>query len=203
MSFFDYLQLASVAIFLMIVAGRATYLWLSRGIRAIVIGSGKTGWVRAVELLTFTALVIWIAEIVLYASHASFHIFPAPLDTVLLDSLVAKVAGAFLITVGLIIFILAFLSFGDSWRVGFDVKTPGQLVTTGMFAVSRNPIYVFIDLWAFGVFLINGTLIFLLFALLTLIAVHWQILQEEIFLTQLYGKPYADYCKRTGRYLLW
>ena len=108
-----------------------------------------------------------------------------------------------MVTPGLVIFGLAYVSFGDSWRVGFDVKTPGALVTTGAFALSRNPIYVFLDLWFIGVFLINGTLIFLIFALLAVAILHWQILQEEEFLLKLYGQPYQSYCAKTGRYFYW
>ena len=130
-----------------------------------------------------------------------FRIFPPPLDTLLFDSNIAKLVGVALITFGLIMFVWAYVSFGDSWRVGFDVKTPGALVTTGLFALTRNPIYVFLDLWFIGIFLINGTLIFLIFAVLAFAAIHWQILKEESFLTNLYGQPYQDYCERTGRYI--
>jgi protein-S-isoprenylcysteine O-methyltransferase Ste14 len=200
MTFFDYFQIASIAAFLVIVFSRAIYLRVSRNVNAIVIGGGKKGLVLFVELISFLGLVVWMIEVLMYALHSSFHIFPAPFDTQLFDSSLARVIGVALITVGLFIFILAFISFGDSWRVGFDVRTPGALVTSGIFAVTRNPIYLFLDLWFLGIFLINPRLIFLIFTLLTVIAIHWQILQEEAFLRQLYGQPYRDYCARTGRY---
>lgn len=199
-NFFDYFQIASVIAFLSIVIWRALYLRLSRNINAIAIGGGKRGLVLAVELISFAGLVVWMIEIVLYALHCDFRIFPAPLDTLLFDSNPAKLIGVALISFGLIIFILAFVSFGDSWRVGFDTKTPGALVTTGLFAFTRNPIYVFLDLWFLGIFLINGTLIFLIFAVLAFAGIHWQILKEENFLTNLYGQAYQDYCDKTGRY---
>jgi len=77
------------------------------------------------------------------------------------------------------------------------------LVTTGMFALSRNPIFVFLDLYAFGTFLINERLGFLLSALVLAAGIHYQILQEESFLRSTYGKAYHDYCRRTGRYFSW
>lgn len=202
MSFFDYFQIASVAAFLLIIVTRVIYLRLHKNINPIAIGRGKTGIRLFVEVISFLGLAAWIVEILLYALHSSFHLFPASLHAQLINSPAAKVAGAALITVGLIIFILAFVSFGDSWRIGVDEKTPGALVTAGIFSISRNPIYVFLDLWFFGIFLINGRLIFLIFALLTVAAVHWQILQEESFLAKLYGQAYRDYCARTGRYVL-
>jgi protein-S-isoprenylcysteine O-methyltransferase Ste14 len=203
MTFFDYLQLASVVIFLLVISSRAIYMIAGRGINPIVIGGGKKGLVRLVELVSFGGLVLWILEFVLYAVHADFHIFPAPLNQVLIDSQVSRIIGAVLVFVGLLFFLGAFVSFGDSWRVGFDIKTPGKLVTSGIFAFSRNPIYVFLDLWFIGIFLMNGRLIFLVFAILTLIVIHWQILQEEAFLSKLYNEPYHRYRSQTGRYLIW
>src|SRR6266513_873183 len=203
MNFFDYFQLASLAIVLVIVVGRASYLRFRRNINPIAIGGGKKGVLLAVELAALIGFVAWMTGVLLSALHSSFRIFPSPLDSQLLNSFSAKIAGVALVTPGLVIFGLAYVSFGDSWRVGFDVKTPGALVTTGTFALSRNPIYVFLDLWFIGVFLINGTLIFLIFALLAVAILHWQILQEEKFLVRLYGQPYRSYCAKTGRYISW
>ena len=200
-NYFDYFQIASVIIVVLIIVSRAVSLRLSRSINPIAIGRGKKGFRLALELITFAGLVTWMIEIFLYALHCNFRIFASPLDTQLINSPAAKFIGVGLITFGLIFFVLAFVSFGDSWRVGFDLKTPGSLVTTGLFAVSRNPIYVFMDLWFLGIFLINGTLIFLVFAALAFAAIHWQILQEETFLLNLYGQPYRDYVGRTGRYV--
>ncbi|HKO61353.1 MAG TPA: isoprenylcysteine carboxylmethyltransferase family protein [Pyrinomonadaceae bacterium] len=203
MTFLDYFQIASVVIFLLVILTRAVYMNASRGINPIVIGGGKKGLARIIELLSFGGLVLWMIELVLYAVHSDFHILPAPFNQVLIDSEPAKIIGVGLIVIGLLFFIGAFVSFGDSWRVGFDVKTPGKLVTDGIFAVSRNPIYVFLDLWFIGIFLVNGRLVFLIFAILTLIAIHWQILQEEAFLSNLYREPYQQYRSRTGRYVIW
>jgi protein-S-isoprenylcysteine O-methyltransferase Ste14 len=200
---FDYFQIASVTAFLVVIIGRALFMRFTKGIRAIVIGGGKTGFVLVVEVLSFAGLALWVIEILFYALHSEFRIFPSPLDNQLINSVPAKFAGCVLIAFGFVIFLLAFLSFGDSWRVGFDMKTPGTLVTKGIFALSRNPIYVFLLCWFLGIFLINGTAIFLIFALLALAVVHWQILQEERFLKNLYGQAYQDYYERTARYLFW
>ena len=203
MNFFDYFQVTSLGIVLLIVVGRASYLRFRRNINPIVIGGGKQGVLLAVEFMIIIGFVAWMIEGLLFALHSSFRLFPSTLDLQLLNSFPAKIVGVALITLGLVILGSAYASFGDSWRVGFDVKTPGTLVTTGTFALSRNPIYVFLDLWFIGIFLINGTLIFLLFALLAVTVLHWQILQEEKFLVALYGQPYQSYCAKTGRYISW
>ena len=201
MSFFDYFQIASVALFILIILVKTLYLRLKRNINPIAIGGGKKGLPLVVEILAFTTLLAWMVEILLYAWHSEFHLFPWPLDIQLIDSPVAKVIGVLLISLGCILFIMAYVSFGDSWRVGFDVKSPGALVTTGVFSFSRNPIYLFLDLWFIGTFMINGRLIFLILAVLAFGVQHWQILQEEAFLTNLYGQAYRNYLARTGRYV--
>src|ERR1700687_1002528 len=142
MSFFDYLQIASVAIFLLIIVGRAMYMRLSRNINPIVIWSNRNGLLLAFSLSAFAGLVVWMVEVLLYALHAKFHIVPAPLDVRLMDSVAARIGGVALVTLALFIFSMAFVSFGDSWRVGLDEKKPGALVTTGIFAGSRKPVFV-------------------------------------------------------------
>src|SRR5246500_1924046 len=62
--------------------------------------------------------------------------------------------GVALCLVAILILVLSLVSFGKSFRVGIDVDQPGRLVTTGMFAVSRNPIYV-----GFFVFLLGPLLV--------------------------------------------
>jgi protein-S-isoprenylcysteine O-methyltransferase Ste14 len=204
MNFFDYFQIASVAVFLLLFVGRASYSRFIRNINPIAIGrGGRKGFLLAVELVAVIGLICWIIEVLRYALHSSLRIYPALLDSQLVSSLAVKSIGVALVTLSLVLFGLAFVSFGDSWRVGFDVRTPGALVTKGVFTASRNPIYVCLDLWFIGIFLINGTLIFLIFALLAVAFLHWQILQEEEFLLRLYGQPYQSYCAKTGRYLYW
>ena len=198
--FFDYFQLTSLVLFLCVIVARVLYLRFTRHINPIAIGRGKRGFQLVFELYAFAGLVVWMSEVLLYSLHASFRIFPSPLDMQLIDSTAARVIGVMLVTSGFVILIWAFISFGVSWRVGFDTKTPGELVTTGLFNFSRNPIYIFLNLWFVGVFLINGTLIFLIFALLAIVHLHYQILREEKFLAELYGQAYEDYCARTGRY---
>ena len=119
----------------------------------------------------------------------------------ILDSVPLKVVGSLLVVVGFVFFLSALLAFENSWRIGIDTRSPGKLVTTGIFALSRNPIFCFIDLYFAGTFLINGTLIFLVFAVSVVAGVHYQILQEERFLESQYGSAYRDYCRQSGRYL--
>jgi len=201
--FLDYFQVTVAAIVGIIIGAKALWVRLSRNINPIAIGRGKRGVLLAIDLLAVAGLIVWIVEVLSYAFHSGFRILPLFLHAGLIDARAAKISGVAIVTAGLILFAMAFVSFGDSWRVGVDAKSPGRLVTRGVFTATRNPIYVFLDLWFIGIFLINGTLIFLLFAAAALAVLHWQILQEERFLTQHYGEPYQNYCERTARYFIW
>ena len=203
MNFFDYFQIAIVATVLLIILGKASFLLLVRHVNPIAVASGGKGPARVIEGLAFFGLIVWFIEVLSYALHSRTRIFPQAVHFQLFDSFAAKVGGVVLTSLGLVLFVLAFFAFGDSWRVGIDRQSPGTLVTTGVFAVSRNPIYVFFVLWIVGIFLINATLFFLIFAVLGFVVLHWQIQREEKFLLQNYGESYRAYCASTPRYLIW
>lgn len=196
----DGLQLAGLAFFLAIFVGRSLVLWLRKGVNPVALGAGKTGFARLLEWAFFVGLAVWIVE-VFWRSLGSFARLPPTFDLTLFDTLPTRALGAILILAGLGLFVWALVSFGNSWRIGIDNQTAGALVTTGLFAFSRNPIFLFIDLYFVGTFLINGSLVFLGFALLVVPGLHYQILQEEEFLASRYGQAYRDYCTRTGRYV--
>jgi len=202
-AFFGYFQLAALAVLLVVFVGRSGYLRFGRNINPFALGVGKRGLRRVVEVGFLVIFALWATEIIATSLALHWWVFPAPLQRQLLDSLSSQIAGVALVTAGGAVFIPALVSFGASWRVGIDAKTPGGLVTTGMFAFSRNPIFVFLDLYAFGTFLINGTLGFLLFALILAAGIHYQILQEESFLMRIYGAAYQDYSRKTSRYFSW
>jgi protein-S-isoprenylcysteine O-methyltransferase Ste14 len=145
------------------------------------------------ELSFFVGLVLWMAAILLYALGQEEQFLLAFLNIRLIDSIPLRFAGAVLIVLGFALFVWALISFGNSWRVGIDKKALGDLVTTGAFAFSRNPIFAFIDLYFVGTFLINGTVVFLIFAVLVIVGLHYQIVQEERFLAGAYGRAYEDY----------
>ena len=203
MTFFDYLQIAIITTIVTVVAGKAIYLKVATGVNPIVIGRASEGAWRVIEVLSLGGLALWIIEIILHSTHSRLEPFPQPIDLALLHTQPVKVAGAALAACGLIIFILAFFSFGNSWRIGIDREQSGALVTEGIFSITRNPIFVAFDLMSLGIFLINGTWFFLIFAVLAPLAVHSQIIREEKFLTQRYGEAYERYRKKTPRYLIW
>ena len=109
--------------------------------------------------------------------------------------------GVMLCLAGLILLLLSLVSFGKSFRIGIDVDHSDKLVTTGVFAFSRNPIYVAFAFVLLGQFLVFPNWILLVYLVAGFWLFHRQVLREEEFLRQHYGQEYAEYCNRVRRYL--
>jgi protein-S-isoprenylcysteine O-methyltransferase Ste14 len=116
------------------------------------------------------------------------------------DALPRKIAGAILAIAVPIIFAAAIRAMDASWRMGIDRNKPGVLVTTGLFAYSRNPIYVAFDMMFIATFLVHGRIIFLVLAATLILLLHGIILREERFLIEHFGDDFRAYCSRVGRY---
>ncbi|MBS4727102.1 isoprenylcysteine carboxylmethyltransferase family protein [Mycobacterium sp. SM1] len=118
-----------------------------------------------------------------------------------IESDVVAWIGVALCVAGLLVVLISLISFGTSFRVGIDVDNPDELVTTGMFAISRNPIYVGIVLVLIGQFLVFPNWIPLAYLAAASWLIHRQVLREEEFMRKHYGQQYVEYCKRVRRYV--
>lgn len=108
--------------------------------------------------------------------------------------------GAFFCLAGLAILLWSLISFGQSFRVGIDTEHPDKLITSGVFAISRNPIYVAFAFILLGQFLIFSNWILLVYIGAAIWLFHRQVLREEDYLKQHYGNEYLEYCDRVSRY---
>jgi protein-S-isoprenylcysteine O-methyltransferase Ste14 len=106
--------------------------------------------------------------------------------------------GVTLCAGGLGLLLWSLISFGRSFRVGIDTD---RLVTSGIFAVSRNPIYVAFATMLLGEFLTFPNWILLLYMAAGTWLFHRQVLREEAYLKEHYGEEYANYSRRVRRYL--
>jgi protein-S-isoprenylcysteine O-methyltransferase Ste14 len=93
------------------------------------------------------------------------------------------------------------------WAVGCIGKYRGEivgaekLVTTGAYALARNPLYFANGLIGVGWGIISGwrALLFFMFAFL-IVYVLIIIPREESFLRDKFGVEYVDYCRKTGMF---
>ncbi len=92
------------------------------------------------------------------------NVFDLPkLGTKLFTNEVFSWIGVVLCTMGLVLFSLSIISFGKSFRVGIDEEKPGELITTGVFAIVVKSIYTAFGFVLIGIFLILTNWILLLY----------------------------------------
>lgn len=115
----------------------------------------------------------------------------------------APIAGI-LLAAGLLLIVVAAISFAAA-RTTINPLRPSRassLVTTGLFAISRNPIYLgdLLILAAVVVWLGNAVNVVFLPGFVWVIN-RFQILPEERALMNLFGEHYVAYCTRVRRWL--
>lgn len=161
-----------------------------RGIQTRQIGRRKEKSIRTVELLmSIATLGAPAAQLISIAF--GWSLLPAG----------ARFTGFCTGMLGDMIFLLSVLCMKDSWRAGIPDTDKTQLVTTGIYAFSRNPAFLGFDFMYIGVLLMYCNVLTLGFSLFAMIMLHLQILQEERFLASTFGEPYREYCRRVFRYL--
>jgi protein-S-isoprenylcysteine O-methyltransferase Ste14 len=195
-------QLLAIFLFYVMFIGRSIEMY-RRGERVFVIGKGKRGVRALLEMVFMAGLLAWSGEIVLRGIWPGASFFPAVMGKPFFDNRAADGLGVAAIVTGLALFAAALWAFGRSWRIGIDHDRPGTLITRGVFAFTRNPIFLFMDMYFVGTWLIQRDLFFLLFAIVAVAGIHYQILQEEKFLLKNYGHAYRRYLLSVPRYIGW
>jgi protein-S-isoprenylcysteine O-methyltransferase Ste14 len=119
-----------------------------------------------------------------------------------LDTTVAHVAGLFLAVGGIGLTFYAQVAMGASWRIGVDPAERTQLVTTGPFALVRNPIFAAMLPTALGLTLLVPSWVALAGLAGLIAALELQVrVVEEPYLMRAHGPTYASYAARVGRFL--
>jgi protein-S-isoprenylcysteine O-methyltransferase Ste14 len=145
---------------------------------------------------------VMILACFLYATFSDVLGLPLPAVARKLfwNSTVIQGIAILICTASIIWFGITLQVFGRSFRIGIDEKTNNRLITSGTFALSRNPVFVAFIAFFLGIFLSFPNMITLVYLVLLVTGVHLQIIKEEKFLIKHYGKEYERYCKNVRRY---
>ncbi|MHB1355613.1 MAG: methyltransferase family protein [Anaerolineae bacterium] len=192
MSEIGVIQITILGLFLAIVSIRATSLSIHQRVRPV--------WFSLDTGLVFSLVLIWAGILVWQIISPDSVPLPRLLGKVVVYGWVANLVGFVLILSGITLFCLAMHALGKSWRLVIDERRPGQLVQNGVYSYSRNPVYLFFELYFFGTFLINGQVVFLVATCLLIPLLHWTIIREERFLSLHFGQLYTEYCQQVARY---
>ena len=113
-----------------------------------------------------------------------------------------RIFGCVITTVGVLTFILSVAQMKDNWRAGVQREDKTNLVTTGIYSISRNPAFLGFDLMYIGI-LFTFFNWYLFFATgFVLLFFHLQIVNvEEEFLMEAFGEEYIKYREKVCRYI--
>lgn len=138
----------------------------------------------------FFCCILFILGVSIYPLGPSFLSFPWNL------------MGIVLIVVGLAITLVSNRAFME---VETNIKTfdaPDQFVRDGLFAYSRNPMYLGFVLSLCGMAMCAGVWIALLAPILFFeLSAYWYIPFEEDVMRATFGEEYLAYCQQTRRWL--
>ncbi len=192
------IALAVLGALVLLGVGRALALGL-QGVLVIPIDRMRRPREMVADLIFALSFLLWLYEVVAAAWPIESHLAPDLLSAVVVDAVAVRLVGALVMVAGLVVYGLALQAFGPSWRFTIDREHAGELVTRGIFARTRNPIYLGLGLIAFGSSLLLGRPILLLITFVFVAYFAHLIRREEAFLREHYGDPYRDYCERVGR----
>lgn len=162
-----------------------------QGISTDQLGKGKTGFVKFIEVtLKISTYVLPIIQLI----SISWYIGTA--------HIALRIIGCVINAVGVLTFIMSVLQMKDNWRAGVQQEDKTNLVTTGIYSISRNPAFLGFDLMYIGI-LFTFFNSFLCFATsFVLVFFHLQIVNvEEEFMIDAFGEEYIQYKKKVCRYL--
>lgn len=165
----------------------------SSGFRGISGRPGSLEWTGGV--LFVIALVLGVAAPLAQLAGVAQPIAAHNADAIAAGGIVLALAGTALT-------LLAQSAMGRSWRIGVDASETTDLVTTGPFAIVRNPVFAAMIPTGLGLALItpNPVAVAAVVALIAALELQTRAVEEPYLLAK-HGSTYAQYARRVGRFL--
>lgn len=182
----------------------ATVIWMAVATRQVTrqIGKGAYGFGQSSRQRWAQRLFRAAVAIALLASFAYAIHIPFPVVTPFSDLPAALLPAGMLSSVsGAIMTVVARSDMGRNWRVGVSRLNPNELVTTGLFAMSRNPVFAGMLTMAAGLVAALPSPTMIACAVVFWAACQMQVRVEEAFLEQAFGDEYRNYRRRVRRWI--
>jgi protein-S-isoprenylcysteine O-methyltransferase Ste14 len=147
--------------------------------------------------------LVWVVlasvYIILFVACPACYVYFMPMSY--LENNTLTICGLAIMVVSLIWTSAAQINMQASWRVGIDEKQKTELVKTGIFRFSRNPIYLGMIVSVLGLFLVTPNAFTLLLVVLGYVLIQIQVRLEEEFLYKMHGQAYLDYKNSVRRFI--
>jgi protein-S-isoprenylcysteine O-methyltransferase Ste14 len=177
---------------------RTIRTWQETGINAyrLSVKDGVQGLAGKVyRLISFASVGI----VFIFVFWDSFYFYLTPITW--LENSWLSVLGLVFLFASVPWILVAQINMGSAWRIGIDDQNPTELVTKGVFQISRNPIFLGMRLNLLSLFLVLPNALTLLIWLLGDVMIQIQVLLEEEHLAKTHGDSYQEYQRDVKRWL--
>jgi protein-S-isoprenylcysteine O-methyltransferase Ste14 len=171
-------------------------VWRQTGRSPYVLPSSDDAYgfvTRCMKLLMAALLAYTVAQVCLPDEVANFSWFQ--------DFPLRRLVAWGLLAAALVWTLWAQFQMGQSWRIGIDTDVKTPLVTSGLFAWSRNPIFLAMRICLAALAVLQPNAITLVLFVAGDLVMQFQVRLEEAFLREQHGATYANYCARVRRWL--
>lgn len=193
-----YLFLFLIVYFFFVFFLRSYLLWKKTGVNPLTFSKSDDAHGYNGKVFTFISLLEFVV-VIIYAFKNEWYQYLLPFWY--LEHSYLQYFGWGLLVLSLVLVWIAQSQMANSWRIGIDEKNKTELVTNGLFSVSRNPIFLGVMIANVGLFLIIPNAFTLLIISLSTVSINTQIRLEEVFLKKSQGATYTSYCKKVRRWL--
>lgn len=162
------------------------------GKSAFVISKGDSAYGYIGKYFAYTILAIF--------SYIMYSTFKNDVLELFFTSTYVNYLGMLFLLVSLLITIIAQYQMKDSWRIGIDLNEKTELITSGLFGYSRNPIFLGMLLSLIGLFLLKPNMITLFLYIISNILIQIQVRLEEEYLEKLHQETYQNYKNSVARF---
>lgn len=140
-----------------------------------------------------------VAVVLSYSVWPEVYRYAAPIEW--LEHTWLKWTGIALLLLSLVWTVMAQAQMGESWRIGIDQQHRTSLVRSGVFGISRNPIFLGMMLTLLGLFFVIPNALTLLAFVMGVVLIQIQVRLEEEFLTKAHGVEYEQYKRQVRRWI--
>ncbi len=190
-------------VYLLIFFGLAMILpsyrvWKTTGVNPYKLGKSESAHDYVGTLFRLTIFSVALV-VIAFAFLPNLYEYLVPISY--LSTVTLNTVGQTLLIIAVIWVLIAQVHMQKSWRIGIDEDVKTELVQTGLFKFSRNPIFLGMRVMLLGLFLVlpNAATLVILFIGDLLIQI--QVRLEEEFLTRTHGKGYLAYQKQVRRWI--
>ena len=177
---------------------RSFMVWKKTGVNPVVFKSSDSAhdFIGKIFKVLFALIVI---TVLVYSFWPNAYRYMVAIGW--LEHFWLRWTGLGLLLTSLLWTVVAQAQMGESWRIGIDHENQTPLVSTGVFGLSRNPIFLGMTITLVGLFLVIPNALTLLTLLMGVVLIQIQVRLEEEFLARVHGEEYFKYRQQIRRWL--